>query len=131
MDNQEVINGLLVEYKNQRDSLLGLITELEKIKSKVEMLFPEQLDKRHAMFFEQKVKAVTELFKSILEIRKEISKSIKDEIEYRRKVDKETVMNEIGEEEIREMAAKVAKFTRTSKDIEVKIDRFSAVNANS
>ena len=37
-------------------------------------------------FFEEKVKAITGLFNSLLDMRKEIAKSTKDEIEIRRRI---------------------------------------------
>lgn len=80
------IESLLSEYKEQRDALKVMIEELEKVKSKIDKLFPESLDKRYIYAFEQKVKSATELFKAILEMRKEVSKNIKDEIEIRRKL---------------------------------------------
>lgn len=82
---EELNNELIEQFKEQRIALLQMIQDLERIKVKVETLFPEQLDNRQVYRFQEKVKAVTELFKSILDIRKEIMKSVKDEIELRRK----------------------------------------------
>jgi hypothetical protein len=79
------IDHLLKEFAEQRDALTKMVGELEAIKSKVDRLFPEQLDNRYVRFFEEKVKSATELFKAVLDIRKEIIKSLKDEIELRKK----------------------------------------------
>jgi len=83
--SDDKIDQLLKEFAIQRDSLTKMVDELEVLKSKVDRLFPESLDKRYARFFEEKVKSATELFKAVLDIRKEIIKSLKDEIELRKK----------------------------------------------
>ena len=80
------IESLLSEYGEQRTALKEMVKELELVKAKIDKLFPDSIDKRYLYAFEQKVKSATELFKAILEMRKEISKNIKDEIEIRRKL---------------------------------------------
>jgi len=85
MDPIDRIDLLLKEFAEQRESLAKMVSELESLKSKIDRLFPETLDKRYARFFEEKVKSATELFKAVLDIRKEIIKSLKDEIELRKK----------------------------------------------
>ncbi len=84
--NEEYFEKLLVEYKEQREELKSMILELRKYKDKIGKIFPDNLDNRYVRYFEEKVKAVTELYKAILDIRKEISKNIKDEMEFRRKI---------------------------------------------
>jgi uncharacterized protein YukE len=84
--NEEYFEKLLVEYKEQREELKSMILELRKYKDKIGKIFPDNLDHRYVRYFEEKVKAVTELYKAILDIRKEISKNIKDEMEFRRKI---------------------------------------------
>ena len=81
------IDQLLKEFSEQRDALNKMVDELEAIKSKVDRLFPESIDQRYLRFFNEKVKSATELFKAVLDIRKEIMKSLKDEIELRKKFD--------------------------------------------
>jgi len=78
---------LLEEFTSQRESLKDMIVELEQIKKNIDKLFPDNIDKRYIRFFEEKVKTTTELFKAILDMRKEIIKSIKDEFEIRRKIE--------------------------------------------
>jgi hypothetical protein len=82
----ERMDILIKEYREQRDALKLMILDLDKIKEKIEKLFPESLDKRYIMFFEQKVKTATGIFSAILDIRKEISKNIKDEMEMLRRM---------------------------------------------
>ena len=56
------------------------------------------------------IKTVTELFKAILEMRKEITKSIKDEIEIRRKISDFGENGDLGEiKDIRGLAKEVEK----------------------
>ena len=82
----DIIDGLLAQFQVQRDEILKMVGELEVIKGKIDQLIPNQLDKRYFRFFEEKVKAVTGFFNILLEMRKEITKTLKDEIELRRKV---------------------------------------------
>lgn len=83
---EDIIDGLLCQFQVQRDEILKMISELETIKGKIDALIPNTLDKRYFRFFEEKVKAVTGFFNILLEMRKEITKTLKDEIELRRKV---------------------------------------------
>jgi len=86
--SNEKYEKLLVEYRDQREALKILIDELEKLKKDIDKLFPDRLDKRYlGGLFDQKIKAATEMFKAILELRKEIAKNVKDEFEMRRKLD--------------------------------------------
>lgn len=106
MDQDTIIDNLLVEYNDHRIALKNMIIDLEKIRAKIEKLFPDSLEKRYVMYFQEKIKAVTALFNSLLDMRKEIAKSVKDEIELRRKITKDTD-DEIGFLDIREIAKKV------------------------
>jgi len=77
---------LIREFTESRKQIYKMLEELEKISTSVKELFPEKFDARFRLVFQERVKAVTELFKACLDMRKEISKSIKEEIEIRRKV---------------------------------------------
>jgi len=85
-DNEQIVVQLLDEFKDHRDAIMGMITDLEKIKEHIDRLIPERLDARYVRFFEEKVKSMTALFNALLDMRKEITKNLKDEIEIRRKV---------------------------------------------
>lgn len=78
--------NLIEEFIQQRAAIKEMITELEKIKEKIDLLFGNSLDKRYTRFFEEKVKTMSELFRVILDMRKEIIKNTKDEFEIRRKI---------------------------------------------
>ncbi len=85
--NEEIISNLLVEFKQHRDAVMQMITDIEILKDKIDKLIPDSLDSRYVRFFEEKVKTVTEFFKALLDMRKEINKSLRDEIDIRRKVE--------------------------------------------
>jgi len=102
----ENLDALISEFKENRDALKAMIIDLEELKKKVYLLFPDKVDNRFIRFFEEKVKATTALFNSILDIRKEINKSLKDEIELKRKLD-ENDDNGTESIDIRSLATKI------------------------
>jgi len=85
-NNVAIINSLLSEFQDHRDAVMSMVTDIEKLQANMEKLIPDKLDARYIRFFEEKVKTVTEFFKTLLEMRKEVQKSLKDEIEIRRKI---------------------------------------------
>jgi hypothetical protein len=118
--NEKIVESLLEEFRKQRDEVLKMIVDLEKFKEKIDRLLPDSLDARYIRFFEEKVKSATELFRAILEMRKEIQKSLKDEIDLRRKIDIED--SGIGIEEtidIRKIADRVEEFRKKSDALKV------------
>jgi len=118
----DIIEGLLEEIKQQRIELKGMIEDLEKIKKHIDDLFPESLDKRFIRFFEEKVKAATGLFNSILDMRKEITKSLKDEIEIRRKLKSNEDDGDDGID-IEKIASKVEKLNLVKNKLNQKLKR--------
>lgn len=84
--HEAIIIQLLQEYRENRDALKELLTNLETIQGEVGSIFPEKIDKRFRYLFEEKIKTATAFFTSLLDIRKEISRSLKDEMELRRKL---------------------------------------------
>jgi len=113
LDNERT-ELLLKEYDEQRMALKNMISDLEKIKVKLDILFPERLDARYIRLFEERMKSISALFQILLEVRKEILKSVRDEIEIRRKVDIEKELED-SLENIRDLAKKVEKFQRDEK----------------
>lgn len=124
------IDQLLKEFSDQRDALNRMVTELEGIKSKVDRLFPESIDQRYLRFFNEKVKSATELFKAVLDIRKEIMKSLKDEIEMRKKFELKVDSDDDLEKlvDVRSLARKIEAISeinnKTKKDMEEKLEAF-------
>jgi len=121
---QEKIEYLLGQYEEQRDALKLMIQDLEKIKAKVDTILPDRLDNRFVRFFEEKIKTISNLFQTVLEIRKEIIKSVKDEFEIRVKV---ILGDEIEDSltDIRDLAKKVEKLqkeTKLAEEEQIKIE---------
>ena len=113
MSEQEIIHELLGEFRNQRDAIMEMISDLEEIKKNIDRLIPEQLDARYVRFFEEKVKSATELFKTLLDMRKEISKNLKDEIDLRRRLEIKDTLEDIEKIiDIRGLAGKVEQFKK-------------------
>jgi L-fucose mutarotase/ribose pyranase (RbsD/FucU family) len=81
---------LLKEFYSHRQAIKKMISDLETLKARIDKLFPEEkIDARFARFFEENIKTVTSLFTSLLEMRKEIDKNVKEEIEIRAKMEDE------------------------------------------
>jgi cell division protein FtsB len=89
MDEQ--IEALLSEFKSQRDEIKGMVEDIEKLRSQVALLFPDSIDARTRKFLEDKVKTMVGFYNVLLDMRKEISKSVKDEMEMRRRLTSEDV----------------------------------------
>jgi len=105
------LNNLVEEFVEQRKALKEMILDLEQVKSKINKLFPESLDKRYINFFEEKMKSLSSLFGTILDVRKEIMKSVKTEFELRKilqEVDeKDTILDDIDMDEIEQTISKL------------------------
>lgn len=120
---QKKIEELLNEFSTHRDAIKNMIKDLEMIREKIDRLIPDSLDNRYVRYFEEKVKSVTGLFNSLLDMRKEIAKSIKDEIEIRRKLKDKPLVQEIeGLLDVRSMVQKIDKFKDESKKLKEKRD---------
>jgi type IV secretory pathway VirB4 component len=118
------IEELLTEFDDHRVALKLMVKDIEAIKEHVDRLIPTNLDARYIRFFEEKVKAITSLFSTLLEMRKEIARSVREEIEIRRKVEKgeseydiDTLFN------IRDFADKIDDFKKEQEKIREKIPK--------
>jgi len=111
VQNENKIDDLLLEFKQQRDAVTQMIVEIEQLKSNVNGIFPEKLDARFKMYFDDKLKAATEFFKVLLDMRREITKSLKDEIEIRRKIESKEMAIDVEDLlDIRKLSSKVEDF---------------------
>jgi hypothetical protein len=120
-EQQEKIDSLLCEYDDHRAAIKSMIADLEKIRQRIDTLIPDSLDQRYVRFFEEKVKSMTGLFTTLLEMRKEIAKSVKDEIDIRRRIKTEEDLIDIEDMlDVRSMADKIEKFQDESKKIQQK-----------
>ena len=119
--NQEIIEKLLFEFKDQRDAVVVMISEIEQLKSDVDGIFPEKLDARFKMYFDDKLRAATEFFKVLLDMRKEITKSLKDEIEIRRKIENKDMSIDVEDLlDIRKLSDKVEDFKKQKEKLQKK-----------
>jgi|GEM_PF-2140470 len=117
----EEIEQLLEEFNENRVALKAMITDLESVKERIESLFPTDTDNfRHRHIFAERVKSATELFKALLDIRRELARSIKDEIEIRRKIDLSEDDDLDKVYDIREMAGRLEKLVENTKKTEKK-----------
>jgi len=120
----DVLENLINEFVEQRNAIKEMISELEKIKTKIDSLFPETLDKRYIRFFEEKIRSATELFKVILDMRKEIIKNTKDEFDLRRKLSNNDDDSDLeGIFDIKKIAEKVDRLRKEKINLEQKVDR--------
>jgi len=115
---------LLTEFDDHRNAIKEMIVELDAIKKNIDRLIPTSLDARYIRFFEEKVKSITLLFNSLLEMRKEIVKSVKDEIDLRRKLDtKDGIEDFENIIDIRKVAKKVESFQEKQQEFKNSIER--------
>lgn len=115
---------LLEEFEDHRKAIKEMIVELNGIKANIDRLIPTTLDARYIRFFEEKVKSITQLFNSLLEMRKEITKSVREEIDLRRKIDAKDGIEEIEDLiDIRKIAEKVETFKVDQQKFKDKIEK--------
>jgi len=109
MMDQDQTN-LVKKLSESRDKLEDYVKELEGLKKTVDGLFPKTegvQNYRSKWILEEKLKESTGFFDSLLRLRTEINKTIKDEIEIRRKLDDKTAG--ATAEDIFEIADSIAK----------------------
>ena len=110
MDNQnnvssQKIDDLLKQLSDSRDELSRYMIDVDSIRKKVDAIFPATQDFRNKFVLEEKIKAASSFYSTLLNIRQEFNKTIKEEIEIRRKISS----SDSGESEIdvREIADRV------------------------
>jgi hypothetical protein len=81
------IQELLEKLGKSRDELTKYMDDVEKIRLKVDQIFPQGQDFRNKWVLEEKIKAVSSFYSTLLNIRQEFNKTIKEEIEVRRKIE--------------------------------------------
>jgi hypothetical protein len=122
MQIDDIIKNLLEEFKEQRDAIKAMVFEVEKLHTQVALLFPETIDARTRKFLEEKVKAMVGFYNVLLDMRKEISKSVKEELDFRRRLETE----EMDEDDISDMldisdlAKKIENFKEKTQKIQQK-----------
>lgn len=102
-DQTDRIEKLLDDFEEQRQALKNYVVEIEELKSNINQIFSKgQKDYRNFMVFEQKLRAATEFYKTILDMRREIIRTLKDESELRKKLltDSENLENQLDISEL-------------------------------
>jgi 6-pyruvoyl-tetrahydropterin synthase len=119
-----IASELMGEFDEHRKAIKSMIADLERIKAKIDRVIPDTLDARYIRFFEEKVKSVTNLFNSLLEMRKEITKSVREELELRNKISGSKDRTQELEDllDIRQMAEKVEDFRSNKLKLLKKLD---------
>ena len=122
--DSQIVNNLLDEFKEQRESLKDMILELDELKTNLSKLFPDKLDSRYRSLYDEKLKTVTSFLNLLLDIKKEITRSIKDEIEIRRriKVDDDSINLE-DLLDLRSIVSKVEKFEKQTDNKKKQVDK--------
>ena len=80
------IEELLSQFSESRSQLSAYMEQVDVIRNKVDAIFPTDTDFRNKFVLEEKIKAMSSFFSTLLNIRQEYNKSIKEEIEIRRKL---------------------------------------------
>ena len=118
---EQKIDALLNIYDEHRAAIKEMIVDLEKIRERIDTLIPDTLDARYMRFLEEKVKSITALFNSLLDMRKEIAKSVKDEIDIRRRIKNAEGAIDIEDMlDIRSMTTKIDDFKREKEKMQKK-----------
>ena len=106
------VEELLTQFAVQRNAIQSMIDEVEALRTQVSQLFPETIDARTRKFLEEKVKTMVGFYNVLLDMRKEISKSIKEEMDMRRRLtDEELDLEDVDSLlDIGSLAKKVEKF---------------------
>lgn len=118
---EKKVEYLLGIFEENRSAIMEMIKDLEKLKDKLDTIFPQTTDARHMRFFEEKVKAISSFFNVLLDMRKEINKSLKDEIEMRRRTEgKEGEIDIEGLLDIRGATRKIESFQATAQKMKEK-----------
>jgi hypothetical protein len=113
---------LLKEYDDHRDAIKVMIKDLEALKENIDRIIPTTLEARYVRFFEEKIKTITSLFNALLEMRKEIARSVKEEIEIRRKVERTDSDYELEDIfNVRDFADKIDDFKEEQKKLRSKV----------
>lgn len=117
-----IVEGLLEEFRSQRTEIKDMVVEIDKLRIQVCNLFPDSIDARTRKFLEDKVKTMVGFYNVLLDMRKEISKSVKDELEFRRKMGGDEMdFDDIDELlDIRELSKKVEQFQEKKNKLQKK-----------
>lgn len=113
INQQTEIDSLVVKLSESRTELTKCMTDLDGLRSKVGELFPQGQDFRNKWVLEEKIKAMSSLYSTLLSFRQEYNKTIKEEIDIRRKI----VNGEADADvDIRSLASSMENLIRSKKE---------------
>ena len=101
---------LLDEYSESRQKVKQYIVELEELKDGVKDIFPKEMSYRNKFLMEEKLKTMSHFFDSLLKMRQEVHKTLKEEIDMRRKFAGDD--NVTSEEDVRQIAMQMDEIRR-------------------
>jgi 4-hydroxyphenylpyruvate dioxygenase-like putative hemolysin len=79
------IDELLSKFEGSREELLKYLSSLDSIKTNVESIFPQNIDFRNKFVLEEKLKTLSSFYSTMLNVRQEYNRTLKDEIMLRQK----------------------------------------------
>ena len=109
------IEELLSQLSESRSKLSEYMNDVDTIRQKVDTIFPTTQDFRNRFVLEEKIKAASSFYSTLLSIRQEYNKTIKEEIEIRRKI--ESNNPEEGEVDVRAVADQVEQMMKEKESI--------------
>lgn len=102
LQSNEKIEELLNQLSQSRDALSSYMADVDSLRRKVDGIFPNATaDFRNKFVLEEKIKAASSFYSTLLNIRQEYNKTIKEEIEIRRKI---VLKDDVEEIDVRELA---------------------------
>jgi len=111
------IEELLDKYTSSRQELLEYIKDVDDLRKKIDQIFPKTIDYRTKFLLEEKIKAMSSFFSTLLNIRQEYNRTLKDEISLRQKItdDDNQDSRDIN---LRDVADQIDKMQKEKKEIE-------------
>jgi len=102
------IESLISEFSKNRSELDDMLKDVKESRSAIDQLLPKKVDYKSKWVIQERVKAITEILKAELSIRKHKDDSLRVEIELLRKVSDEE-QQEIDSNMIRKIVEVVEK----------------------
>lgn len=103
------VKNLIDQLGSSREDLKKYLEEVAGVQRQVEKIFPEKLDYRSKFMLEDKVKAATQFYSTLLSIRQEINRTITQEIQIRHRLEGKSKDDELDVREIAEAFYKMKK----------------------
>ncbi len=94
-NNDPKINELLEQLSTSRSELSKYMTDVDGLRKNVDDIFPKSQDFRNKFVLEEKIKAASSFYSTLLNIRQEFNKTIKEEIEIRRRLQPKTAADQV------------------------------------